>query len=80
MQVHVVQPGDDGVHRCVDACRGVGGGVTGHLVRRPDGGDLAVDDEHRAWIVHGPRAVHWQDDAVVDEDVGDGGQGANPST
>ena len=43
--------------------------VAGHLLRRSDGGDHAIDDEHRPWVVDGPRAVDRQDDAVVDQDV-----------
>ena len=71
VQVGVVQAGDHGVHRRVDACADVAAaGCRATSSDRPDGGDLAVDDEHRAWIVNGPRAVHRHDDAVVDEDAG----------
>ena len=75
----VVQPGDHGVHRRVDR-RQVRGRVPGHLVGGTDGGDHAVEDEHRARIVNRLRAVHRQDDAVVDQDGAVGGQAANPST
>ena len=67
VQVAVVEPGEHGVHRRVDRRHGGGGRVLGHLVRSTDGGDDAVDHEHRARVVNGPPAVHRQDDPVVDQ-------------
>ena len=51
VQVTVVEPGDHGVHRRVDRRHRGGGRVSGHLLRRTDRGDHAVDDEHRARVV-----------------------------